>query len=260
MAYLYYPGCTLKTKAKELDVYARKSMEALGVEASEPAEWQCCGAVYPLARDEIATKLAAVRALDEARKAKKNLLTLCSACHHVMKRVNYDMKTDEDFRAKVNNYMDLETPYGGEAQVTHFMEMLRDAIGFDELKKRVKNPLSGRKIGAYYGCMLLRPSNAMAFDDPENPSLLEDFIRAIGAEPVVYPYRNECCGSYTALEEKEMVKGLCAAVWDSASRKGAEALLTACPLCRYNLTQNAAPAAKPVYYFTELLAEALGVK
>jgi len=263
MAYLYYPGCTLKTKAKELDVYARKSMEALGIEVSEPENWQCCGAVYPLAKDEIATKLAAVRVLDEARRAQKDLLTLCSACHHVIKRVNNDIKTDENIRAKMNNYMALETPYGGEAKVTHFFEMLRDAVGFDELKKRVLKPLTGRKIGAYYGCMLLRPSEVMSFDDPENPSLLEDFIRAIGAEPAVFSYRNECCGAYAALEDKEMVQGFCAAVLDSAGQKGAEMLLTACPLCRYNLVQGAASAGSssmPVYYFTELLAEALGVK
>ena len=77
-------------------------------------------------------------------------------------------------------------------------------MGFDELKKKVVNPLKGRKIGAYYGCLLLRPSTVLAFDDPENPQIIEDFIRAIGAEPVVYPYRNECCGGYISLKEKEM--------------------------------------------------------
>jgi len=176
--------------------------------------------------------------------------------------VNHDIKTNEDIRLKANNYLALETPYGGETQVTHFMELLRDVVGFDELKKRVTKPLAGRKIGAYYGCMLLRPSEVMGFDDPENPSLIEDFLRAIGAEPAVFSYRNECCGSYAALEEKEMVKGLCANVLNSAMQKGAEALVTACPLCRYNLTQNAGQGAAgvQVYYFTELLAEALGVK
>ena len=174
--------------------------------------------------------------------------------------MNHDIKTNEDIRVKANNYLALETPYGGETQVVHFLELLRDAVGFEELKKRVTNPLQGRKLGAYYGCMLLRPSEVMGFDDPENPSLMEDFLRAIGAEPAIFSYRNECCGSYAALEEKEMVQRFCAAVLNSAGQKGAEALVTACPLCRYNLTQNAAPAGMPVYYFTELLAEALGVK
>jgi len=260
MAYRYYPGCTLKTKAKELDAYARKSMEALGIEVTELEEWQCCGAVYPQAQDEIATRLSSVRALDEARRHGSDLLTLCSACHHVIKRVNQDIRDNADIRTKANNYLELDTPYTGETQVVHFMEMLRDAVGFEELKKRVVNPLTGRKIGAYYGCMLLRPSTVMQFDDPENPTIVEEFIRAIGAEAVPYSYRNECCGGYVALEQKDLVQELCANVLDSANQKGAEALVTACPLCRYNLTQNAPKEELPIYYFTELLAEALGVK
>ena len=107
-------------------------------------------------------------------------------------------------------------------------------------------PLTGRKIGAYYGCLLLRPSSVLAFDDPENPTIIEDFIRAIGAEPVIYGYRNECCGGYISLKEKEMM--------------GAEELITACPLCLYNLNTSTSANKLPVHYFTELLAEALGLK
>ena len=101
MVFSYYPGCTLKTKAKQLDEYARKSARALGITLEELPEWQCCGAVYPLARDEIATKLSAVRALDSAKTLNQELVTLCSACHHVLKRVNHDMRTDDDIRMKV---------------------------------------------------------------------------------------------------------------------------------------------------------------
>lgn len=260
MTYKYYPGCTLRTKAKELDEYARKSMEALGVQASEPEDWQCCGAVYPLGRDEVASRLAAIRVLVDARDEGKAVLTLCSACHHVLKRVNHDMRTDGDIRRKVNNYLGLSEPYEGETEVTHFMEMLRDDVGFEGLKKKVKVPLSGRKIGAYYGCMLLRPGDVMAFDDAEDPRLLESFISALGAEPAVFSKRNECCGSYGSFEDKPAVRRLSCAVLESAKEKGAQALVTACPLCRYNLGQNDLKEIMPVQYFTELLAEALGVK
>ena len=214
--------------------------------------------MYPLGTDEIASKLASVRALAQARDKGQDLVTLCSACHHVLKRVNEDMKNVEDIRTRANNYMKLETPYAGETKVLHFLEVIRDRIGFDELKKKVTNPLTGKKIGAYYGCLLLRPGKIMAFDDPENPKLLEDFIRAIGAEPVVYPYRNECCGGYISLKEPDMANNMSANIIQSAASFGAEMLITACPLCRYNL--NKSQADLPVYYFTELLAEALGVK
>lgn len=257
MKYSYYPGCTLRTKAKELDTYARASAQALGFELEELDDWQCCGGVYPLGSDEIASKLSSVRALNEAKEKGQPLVTLCSACHHVLKRVNDDMRHVEDIRTRANNYMQLPAPYNGETTVLHYLEVLRDVIGFDKLREKVVHPFTGRKFGAYYGCLLLRPSGIMGFDDPENPTIIEDFIRAIGAEPVVYPYRNECCGGYISLKEKTMSQHMCDTISSSASGFGAELLVTACPLCRYNLNQS---GSLPVYYFTELLAEALGVK
>ena len=259
MKYSYYPGCTLRTKAKDLDEYARASATALGFELEEIEDWQCCGGVYPLGTDEIATKLSSVRALNQAKEKGQDLVTICSACHHVIKRVNDDMKNVEDIRTRANNYMQLEAPYEGETTVLHYLEVLRDRVGFDKLKEKVVNPFTGKKIGAYYGCLLLRPGKIMAFDDPENPRIMEDFIRALGAEPVIYPYRNECCGGYISLKEKEMSQNMCEKIEESAAGFGADMLITACPLCKYNLNKNSRNK-MPVYYFTELLAEALGVK
>ena len=103
MKYSYYPGCTLSTKAKALDAYGRASAKALGFELEEIKDWQCCGGVYPLGSDEIATKLSSVRALNDAKEKGQDLVTLCSACHHVIKRVNDDMKNVEDIRTRANN-------------------------------------------------------------------------------------------------------------------------------------------------------------
>ena len=258
MTYSYFPGCTLKTRAKDLDHWGRESMKALGIELAELPEWQCCGAVYPIARDEIALRLSSVRALAAARDLNQPLVTLCSACHHVIKRVNGDMKHDETIRDRANTYLKLEHLYAGEAEVLHYLDVLRDRVGFDQLKQAVKKPLTGRKIGAYYGCLLLRPSMELNFDDPENPTIIEDFLRAIGAEPVVYAQRNECCGGYVTMENRDFARKRVAAIEKNAAALGAEALVTACPLCMYNLRENG--NGMPVYYFTELLAEALGIK
>ena len=149
------------------------------------------------------TEMGKIASLMNAAKEKgQDLVTLCSACHHVIKRVNNDMKNNDDIRTRANNYMQLETPYAGETNVLHFLEVLRDKVGFDTLKEKVVNPLTGKKIGAYYGCLLLRPGDEMGFDDPENPRIIEDFIRAIGAEPIIYAMRNECCGGYCAIENQ----------------------------------------------------------
>lgn len=259
MVFSYYPGCTLKTKGKALDQSARACAEALGFTLKELPEWQCCGAVYPQATDEIATRLSSVRALISAKEQGSELVTLCSACHHVIKRVNGDMQRNEDIRNKVNRYLKYEVPYEGETTVLHYLEVLRDRIGFDKIAQAVKNPLTGKKIGAYYGCMLLRPGKEMQMDDPENPTILEDFIRAIGAEPVYYAQRNECCGGYQTLENKPQAQKRATTVVENAATAGAEMLITACPLCLYNLAQNAENPL-PVLYFTELLAQALGLE
>ena len=259
----YFPGCTLRTKAKQLDLYARKCAEVLGVELCEIEDWQCCGGVFVSNNDEIASKLSSVRALIAAKEAERPLVTVCSACHNVIKQTNYQITNDETFRNRANLYLaqdkEKRESYSGETKVMHYFELLRDVVGFDKIKEKVVNPLTGRKIAAYYGCLLLRPGKVMAFDDPENPAIMEEFIRAIGAEPVIYPYRNECCGGYTTIENRQYAHKQAQRIADNAKTAGAECLITACPLCLYNLTQNT-DGGLPVRYFTELLAQALGVE
>ena len=254
----YFPGCTLKNKAKELDVYSYKCAEALGVTLEEIQDWQCCGGVFTTARDEVATKLSSVRALKEAGQKEQPLVTVCSACHNVIKQTNHAMQNDKEFAQKVNRYMADETPYKGETEVYHYLELLRDVVGFDKVKEKVVNSLKGKKVAAYYGCLLLRPGKVMKMDDPENPTIMEELIKAMGADAVVYAKRNECCGGYIAMESPELAKKNSNAVVENAKAAGAEMIITACPLCRYNLIKNGADI--PVVYFTELLAEALGVK
>lgn len=257
MKYCYFPGCTLKNKAVELEMTARLSALALGAELCEISEWQCCGGVYINSGDNIVTKLSSVRALEYARTVGQPLVTLCSACHNVIKQTNYAVANDSDFRNKVNNYLELDVPYCGEAKVIHYLEMLRDDIGFNTIKRLVKNPLSGKRIAPYYGCLLLRPSAVMKMDDPENPTIFEMFIKSIGAEPINYPYRNECCGGYAVIEDVEFVNKCSSKIMESAIKENADCIITACPLCKYNLSKCSNKI--PVYYFTELLAEALGV-
>ena len=254
----YFPGCTLKNKAKDLDLYAYRSAEALGVTLEEIKDWQCCGGVFTTAVDEVATKLSSVRALKAARDAEQPLVTVCSACHNVIKQTNHAMQNNKAFADKVNRYLAADGGYFGETEVYHYLEMLRDLVGFDTVKSKVVNSLKGKKIAAYYGCLLLRPNTVMRMDDPENPTIMENFIRSLGADAVVYARRNECCGGYISVESPESAKRNSNAIIENAKAAGAEMIVTACPLCKYNLEKNGADI--PVVYFTELLAEALGVK
>ena len=119
----YFPGCTLKTKAKDLDEYARKSAEVLGITLEEIENWQCCGGVFTTSKDEIATKLSSVRALKAASDKNQPLVSVCSACHNVIKQTNAAMQNDADFAFKVNNYI-APDKYEGQTKVYHYLELL----------------------------------------------------------------------------------------------------------------------------------------
>jgi heterodisulfide reductase subunit B2 len=259
LRYHYFPGCTLKGQAKNMENTTMAAAAALGIELVELEEWQCCGAVYPLYEDELITLLSPVRTL--AATKGEPLVSLCAACHHVLKRAQELMQRNEEARKKVTDY--LEVDYTGEGRVLHFLEVLRDDLGFDKLAEMVKKPLEGRKVAAYYGCLLLRPSKVMQFDDPENPTIMEDMLKAIGADVVKSPYRTECCGAYLSVTEEAVARDTVNRIIESARSVGAEALITACPLCRYNLENCAAEDGREplkIYYFSELLAEAMGLQ
>lgn len=265
MNYPYFPGCNLFEKAKALDLAARKSSEKLGFNLVELEEWTCCGATFPLAEDNNMALLSPTRVLANGRKAGEDLVTLCAVCHNVLKRTNHVMTNNAERRKTVTEF--IEEPYDGSLKVLHYLEVLRDRIGFSELASKVEVPLKGLKIASYYGCLLLRPAKEMAFDDPDRPTILEDLFTALGAEPVDFPMKTECCGAFQVLNSDVTATRCSREILDSAKARGADVVVTACPLCQFNIEdrQNAMKKDSldfqtlPVLYFTELLALALGL-
>ena len=258
----YYPGCTVR--AQKEDGFEQESLAilaALGVEAQELEEWECCGAVYPLAQDEYVGLLASVRALNQTvAEEREGLLTLCSACYHVLKRVNVRMEKDEEAQKRVGNYLEMD--YKGQTKVYHLMEVLRDLVGMSKLKEAVAAPLEGEKIASYYGCLFLRPQKEINLVDGENPQLMEEIVRTLGAEPVSYPYSTDCCGSYHTCQEEGVSRQMSLKLVESAKRAGATQMITACPLCKYNLEkcqENMEEEEKlPIHYMTVPIVEAMG--
>ncbi len=257
----YYPGCTLNTVAKDFDTSAKESARAVGFEMEDLEQWNCCGASFPLTPDNIMGLTAPAKVLSEAKKAGDRLTTLCSVCYNVLKRTNKVLHDDKARRKSVNEFM--EDDYDGSLDVVHYLEVLRDDIGFEKLKETVTKPLEGVKAGAYYGCMLLRPFDDIGIDNAEAPTVMEDMLKALGATPVDFPDKIECCGAHLAMNNKEVVQRLSGNVIASAANEGAEIIVTTCPLCQYNLegTQESANADTPnvpIVYFTQLLGLALG--
>lgn len=260
----YYPGCTLNTVAKPFDLSARRAMALLGVELAELEKWNCCGASFPLTPNNVIGLTGPVNVLVQSQKAGGTVSTLCSFCYNTLKRTNLAMAEDTERRAVVNDF--LGESYAGEVQVLHLLEVLRDRVGFAEVKKRTRRDLKKLRVAAYYGCTLLRPK-AVAIDQPEAPRIFEDFLEAIGCEAIEFPHRGECCGSHLAMSNEAVVIKLSGAVLASAQAFGAEVITTTCPLCFYNLERsqkhaaegNGDASAMPILYFTQLLGLALGM-
>ncbi|MFQ5354658.1 MAG: CoB--CoM heterodisulfide reductase iron-sulfur subunit B family protein [Thermodesulfobacteriota bacterium] len=230
----YYPGCTLNTVAKDFDTSAKDSAVKMGFEIEDLKQWNCCGATFPLTPDNIMALTAPAKVLVNAEKEGDTLTTLCSVCYNVLKRTNKVLKDDKEKLSVVNDFMEEE--YSGGLEIAHYLEVLRDKIGFDKVKEAVTKPLKGVKAAAYYGCMLLRPFEDVGIDNSESPTIIEDLLKALGAEPVFFPDRVECCGAHLAMDKPDIVTKLSGKVIDSAVREGAEIIVTSCPLCQYNLT------------------------
>ena len=251
--------------AKDFDASAKACARALGFELKEMQGWLCCGAVLSNVDDNLMTKAGPNRILARARQEGNTLVTLCAGCYNVLKRTDLHARHVSPSQQAINAFN--EEPFNGGVDVLHFLEILRDRVGFDAVEKAVKVPLKGLRVGAYYGCLLLRPFGEMKFDDPNRPSILENLLVRLGCTPIDYPARTDCCGSYLSVSSTENIQPLSGAIVRSARSCGAKLLAVSCPLCKYNLESsqlqgiNDSPPDEfvPVVYFTQLLGLALGI-
>ena len=264
----YYPGCTLKSRAKNLEDAAIASLARLNVEAVELERWNCCGAVYSLADDDLIHLLAPVRDLIRAKdQGFDKVLTLCSMCYNTLARANLLMKDDEEKRNTINTFMEEESDYAGEVEVVHMLNFLRDEIGWEKLRQAVEHPLVDLKLAPYYGCTLTRPRE-VTIDPAVNPVIFKDFVEALGATFVNFDHATECCSSYQMISNPETALKTASEIIASAQSQNADALILSCPLCEYNLGRRQDAILEkhgglkplPTYYFTQLLAVALGLE
>ena len=260
MKVLYYPGCTLKTKAKALEESAIEFARELGIELIEMKEWNCCGTSFNLTTDNFMHQLGPLRNLIRAEKLGAGILTtICSICYSTLWRANDKYKADPSFTHRVNFFMDEEPDYKGTVEVVHFLRLIKDKVGFDRVNELVRFRLDGLKVACFYGCQLLRPRE-LAIDDIEHPTILEDFVASIGGVPVDFAEKIECCGNYETIAEPQVVANRVYSIISSARKSGAELILTSCPLCHFNIDKSQVLLREtiagfkpiPIMYFTEL--------
>jgi heterodisulfide reductase subunit B len=256
--YGYYPGCSLESTAKEYDLSMHVTAKLLDVELAELHDWNCCGASSGHCTNYELSLALPARNLAIAEKAGLNVAVACAACYLRFKQTNHDLKKNEALRKKVEEL--IEMPYKGNVEVKHLLEVFAREVGLDEVKKRVKKPLKGLKLAAYYGCYLVRPPDVTQFDNPEQPMLMDNLLAAIGADPVDYTHKVECCGGSLLLGRIDIVQKLVNDICEAALDAGAEAIVTACPLCMANLDTRQPKTKVPIIHFSELTGLALGAE
>jgi heterodisulfide reductase subunit B len=254
----YYPGCSLHSSAREYDESAKRLCELFDIEFEELSDWNCCGATSAHSIDyKIALALPS-RNLLLARKKAEELLMLCAACFNRTKAVQFFLEEDPSLRKEVEEL--LGENYQGGLKIRHLLDVFLNEIGLEEIKKRTVKPLKGLRAVCYYGCLLVRPAKIVGFDDPEHPQSMDLLLEAVGAEPIGWSYKTECCGGALSIPRANVVKKLVGNLLQMAEDAGASCIVTACPLCMANLETRSSTKKLPIFYFTELLGVAFGLK
>lgn len=273
LRYAYFPGCVAQGACRELYQSTQVLTQTLGIELIELKKASCCGSGTFKEDSRLLEDTVNARNIALAEELNLPLLTHCSTCQgvigHVDERLKEFQHTDPAYIEKVNGLLCKEgcSPYQGTTEVKHLLWALVADYGLAEIQQRVKRKLSGLKCAAFYGCYLLRAQTHLAYDDPHQPESMENLFRAIGATPVYYRGRTQCCGWPLSSYATESAFQMAGNQIQEAIDNGADCLVTPCPLCHLNLDSRqpevekviGRPLGLPVLHLPQLVALALGI-
>ena len=259
----FYPGCSMKGSAREYSESLLAVARELGRELPEVPDWNCCGATaaHNLDRDLALALPARILAAAE-RQGMAEVLVPCAACYSRLSVTRHELLEDEELRRRISALVAAD--YRGSARVLNIIEWL-EAV--PDLEARVRAPFA-RKVACYYGCLLVRPAGIVKFDRPEDPQSLDRLMRRLGAEPVDWAFKTECCGAGFSVSRTDLVAELSGRILEDAVSRGAEAVIVACPMCHLNLDMRRPNIEKragrkfriPVIYVTQAVGLAMGLK
>jgi len=271
MSYLYYPGCSLKSTGKAYEESILSFFSALDAPLTELEDWNCCGATAYMAISELKAFALCARNFALAEKqdpdgAIVDLVAPCAACYLGLNKAHHYLSENLELREKVGAALgEAGLSYTGRVRVRHPLDVIINDIGLEAIKQRVERPLEGYRVAAYYGCQIVRPY--ADFDDQHNPTSMENLFRALGAEIVDWPLKTRCCGGSLTGTVDEVGLRLSYILLKEAKRRGCNVIVTACPLCQFNLECYQSKMngmfkddiSMPVVYFSQLAGVALGV-
>jgi heterodisulfide reductase subunit B len=265
LKYSYYPGCSLHASAAEYDLSTRELFKALKIGLTEIPDWFCCGATPAHNVDELLSLSLCAKNLELAGKVEGDLAVACAACFSRLKTTQHVLVESDVKRKQVEKAID--SPVKLDGNVKHLLDILARDLGLERLASAVNKPLSGLKVACYYGCLLTRPTDVPNLDCVEAPTIMEDVLKAVGAETVNWTHRLECCGANFTLSRPGVVIQLTNAILASAKAAGADCVMVACPLCHGNLDIRQKEIegvfnteyGLPVFYLTQLVGLAVGL-
>ncbi|GIX06257.1 MAG: heterodisulfide reductase [Candidatus Poribacteria bacterium] len=273
--YAFYPGCVSKGACKELKRATELVARHLGIELEELTEAACCGAGIMDDVDPEMTDALNARTLAMAEQRGLTLLTQCSTCQGVLNKINKELQRDKKKRDRINSILkETGYQYNGTVEVKHLLWVLVDEneYGLSRLREQIRRSLEGLSVAPFYGCYILRPSDLLGFDHPHRPTSLDELIRALGATPVDYNGKSKCCGFPLQLIHPKNSFTMAGNHLSEAKSKGADLMVTPCPLCHLNLDARQPEASRvlqeqgkisgeiglPVLHLPQLVALALG--
>jgi heterodisulfide reductase subunit B2 len=265
MKYAYYPGCSAESTARDQYMSVGEVARALGIELIELKGWTCCGSTPAHQTNKLLSVSLPAANLLMAQKMGLDMVVFCAACYNRMKAANHAIQNNPTIRRETAE--SLGEDYDGKVRVLHFVEVLIKEVGISNLKKQFTHTLNGLRVASYYGCLLARPREVTGFDDPENPTLIDQLVNSMGGESIDWPHKVECCGGGFAISRTDIVVELTAPILNMATSSGAQCITVACPMCQINLDMRQSNINKikktgyemPIMYISQLLGLSLGI-
>jgi heterodisulfide reductase subunit B len=262
----YYPGCALHGSSGDYEMSVRACLGALGVTLRELDDWICCGATaaHSLNR-KLAVALPARNLALAERDGMEDLLAPCPMCSMELLKARKVLTSDAAARKEMAQIVELDVQ--GKTQVCNVIQVFQK-IGYDRIREAVTRRLEEFKPACYYGCLLTRPPETVQFDDCEQPSSMETLLKDLGAAPVEWNYKTECCGAGMTMSNEATVLELAHRILTNAAAHGANCLVVACPMCHVNLDMKQGAVNQRygvqhdlvVYYLSDLVGMALGLE
>ena len=258
MAVAFFPGCAHHALAEEYDHSARLICKHLQMELADVEDWNCCGATAAHSLSPNLSLALNMRNLSQVRKmGLTEVTTPCSGCFNRLKVAAHEVETNPAPMQNLAEMVPCELP--SQVSVKHLLQVILEKCPLPQIERLVKKQLKGLKLAAYYGCLMTRPAAVVRFDDPEQPTSMDGLMRSLGAETVTWSHKAECCGGGFSASETAIAADLGGQILASIRDAGAEAVVTACPLCQMNLdSRQPSGGALPVIYFTQLMGLAFG--